>query len=124
MDALAGQRVEIDRQGGDERLTLTSGHLSDLTLVEDDTADELHVIVAHIPLDHVAAGHPAVLIDGLVALDGDAFTFCGEVAVVLRGRHGDGFIVLEAAGGLLHHGEGLRLDLVEDVLGSGIDFLL
>ena len=92
--------------------------------MKHDTADELHIIVAHIPLDHIATGHPLILIDGLVALNGDTLALGSQVAVVLRGRHGDGFVLLEAAGGLLHHGEGLRLYLVENVLSGGIDLLL
>ena len=124
VDAFSRQCVQIDGQGSDEGFTLTSGHLGDFTLVEHDTADELHVIMAHVPLNHVAAGHPAVLVDGFVSVDGDAFALSGQVAVVLRGRHGDGLVLLEAAGSLLHHGEGLRQYVVEDVLRGGVDLIL
>ena len=41
--ALAFQRVEVERQHGDQRFALTGFHLGDLSLVQDDAADELHV---------------------------------------------------------------------------------
>ena len=45
--ALAGERVEVGRQRGDERLALAGAHLGDLALVQRQAADELHVEVAH-----------------------------------------------------------------------------
>ena len=44
--ARAGERVEIDRQRGDQRLALAGLHLGDLALVQHHAADELHVEVA------------------------------------------------------------------------------
>ena len=38
-----GQRVEVQRRRGDERLALTRLHLGDVALVEDDAAHHLHV---------------------------------------------------------------------------------
>ena len=46
MDSAAGERVEIHRQGGDQRLALTGPHLGDLPLVQHHAADQLHVEVA------------------------------------------------------------------------------
>ena len=43
VDADAGERVEVERRGGDERLSLTGLHLGDVALVEDDAAHHLHV---------------------------------------------------------------------------------
>ena len=39
VDALAGQGVEVGREGGDEGLALTRPHLGDLALVEHHAAD-------------------------------------------------------------------------------------
>ena len=47
MDALAGQRVQIGGQGGDERLAFAGAHLGDLAVVQHDAADKLHVEMAH-----------------------------------------------------------------------------
>ena len=47
VDALAGQRVQVDRQRGDQRLPLAGLHLGDAAAVEHHAADELHVEVPH-----------------------------------------------------------------------------
>ena len=44
--ALAGERVEIDRQGRDQGLAFTGPHLGDGALVQHHAADELHVEMA------------------------------------------------------------------------------
>ncbi len=44
--AAAGQRVQVGRQGRDERLAFAGLHLGDLALVEHHAADELDVVVA------------------------------------------------------------------------------
>ncbi len=46
VDALAGERVEVDRQGRGEGLALTGLHLGDPAEVEGGAADELDVVVA------------------------------------------------------------------------------
>jgi acylphosphatase len=54
VDALAGQRVQVDGQGGDQGLAFAGLHFGDGAAVQDHAADELHVEVAHV--DHAAAG--------------------------------------------------------------------
>ena len=44
MDPAAGQRVQVERQRGDERLAFAGAHLGDLALVQDHPADQLDVI--------------------------------------------------------------------------------
>src|SRR6266446_2788553 len=46
VDALARERVEIEREAGDQSLAFASLHLRDLSLVEDDAAHQLLVEVA------------------------------------------------------------------------------
>ena len=46
MGSLACKCVEIEGEGGNERLSLASLHLRDLALVEDDAPGELHIEVA------------------------------------------------------------------------------
>ena len=48
VDALALQRVEVGRQRGDERLAFAGDHLGDVAAVQDDAADDLHVVVPHV----------------------------------------------------------------------------
>src|SRR5258708_7681642 len=66
MYSLAGQCIQVGRKCRYQGLTFTGGHLRDLSLVEHGTADQLHVIVYHVPGDHAAGGHPTVLIDGFI----------------------------------------------------------
>ena len=54
VDAVAGERVEIAGEGGDEGLAFAGLHFGDLALVQDHAADQLHVEVAH--LDGAPAG--------------------------------------------------------------------
>ena len=54
VNAVAGERVEVDRQRGDERLAFARSHFGDLAVVERHAADQLHVEVAH--LQHALAG--------------------------------------------------------------------
>ena len=46
MDAAAGERVEIDRQRGDQRLAFAGLHLGDAALMQHHAADQLHVEMA------------------------------------------------------------------------------
>ena len=46
MHALAGERVEIDRERRDQRLAFAGLHLGDAAFVQDHAADQLHVEMA------------------------------------------------------------------------------
>ena len=55
--AAAGQRVQIERQRGDECLALTGRHFGDAPAVQHDAADELHVVGNHVPGELVPGHH-------------------------------------------------------------------
>ncbi len=124
--ALAGERVQEHRQRRDEGLALTGRHLGDAAplllvglegSVQDDAADELHIVMDHVPGDFVAAGEPVVLPDGLVPFDmHEVAALRGEFLIELRSGHFDQFALLETAGGGFHDGESLGQDLVQDLL--------
>ena len=57
VDALALERVEIDGEGRDQGLALAGAHLGDLAAVEDDAADQLHVIMALAERAHRRLAH-------------------------------------------------------------------
>ena len=46
VDALLGERVEVDGERGDERLAFAGLHLGDVALVQHHAADQLHVEMA------------------------------------------------------------------------------
>jgi hypothetical protein len=58
MDALAGQRIEIDRQRGDQRLAFAGFHFGDVAFVQHHAADQLDVEMplAERPLGGLAHG--------------------------------------------------------------------
>ena len=56
VDALAGQRIEIDRQRRDQRLAFAGLHLGDIAFVQHHAADQLHV---EMPLAERALGRLA-----------------------------------------------------------------
>ncbi len=123
VDALAGQRIQEDGQRGYQRLAFARRHLGDLALVQHHAAEELHVVVDHVPLQIVAAGEPVGGVYGLVALDGDEILLGGQVAVEIVGRHHHGLVLCEAAGRILHDGERLGQDLVQLLLDLLVDAL-
>ena len=126
VDAIARQGVEEYGQGSDKRLTLTSGHLGNLTLVEHRTAEQLDVVVYHFPFQVIATCRPVVVIDGFVAIDGDEILtgVSSQFAVKVGGSH-DGLLVLgKATGGLFDNGENLGHSLVECFFVDVEHFLL
>ena len=70
------QGVEVHRQRCHKGLTFTGSHLRNRPAllfvvlhraVQHHATEQLHIIVHHVPRDLVAAGHPVVMIDRLVA---------------------------------------------------------
>ena len=57
MRAFAGQRIQVQRQGGDQRLTFARLHFGDLALVQHDAADHLHVEMAQADGAHRRFAH-------------------------------------------------------------------
>ena len=126
VDAISCQGIKEHGEGSDERLTFTGSHLGNLSLVQHDAAEELYVVVYHFPLQVIAAGRPVVVVDGLVAVDGDeVLARVGSQFAVEVGGCDDGLLVLgKAAGGILDDGKHLRHHLVEGVLVDVKHFLL
>ncbi len=130
MHAFAGEGVQEHGQRGNQGFTFTGGHFRNhaaLLLVgfdaaiEDNAADELDVIMHHVPGNLIAAGHPVVVPDGFVALDlHKVAALGGQEFIELGSRHLHGLVLGEAAGGALHNGVGLRQELVQDFLDGGI----
>ena len=108
VDAVAGEGVEVAREGGDEGFAFARLHLGDLALVEGHAADHLDVEVAH--ADDAAAG---------LANDGEGFGeelvedgfFGGDTGFVVRNAFdcsGDAGAKFSGLGGELLVGERLE----------------
>ena len=119
-----GEGVEKDGERGDKCLTLASGHLGNLALMEHDATKELHVVVNHVPLDLVTSGHPVVLVDGFVAVDTDEVVARGQITVEIGGGDSDLFLLNKAAGGVLDDGEDVGQYFIEHLLVLVGDLLL
>ena len=113
VDSVAGKCIEEHGERGDEGLSFTGGHLGDLSLVEDHAAEELDVVVDHVPFKVVSAGHPVVLVDSLVAFDAHEVVLGGQFTVEVVGGHYDLFVFGKAACCVLDDGERVRQGLVE-----------
>jgi hypothetical protein len=108
MHALAGQRVEVDRQGGDQGFAFAGFHLRDHAAVQHDAADQLDVEVALAQgalggLAHRGEGLDQEVVQGLALLQAGAeFRGPGAQLLVaqrleLRLQGGDGVdIALQA----------------------------
>ena len=90
VDALAFERIQVARQGGDQRLSFTGLHFGDFAFVKDHAADQLHVEMAHV--EDAAAGF---------ADDGEGF----DQEVVERGALSDSFFEFDGFGGQVDIGE-------------------
>ena len=135
MHTLVGEGVEEDGQGSDERLTFTGSHLGDGTAlllvvfdcsVEHDAAEELHVIVHHIPCDFVTTRHPMVVVESFVAINLDKVkTRVGsQVLVELGGGHFGGLVLGKTTGCRFDNREGLGEDIGQRDFVLLTDFLL
>ena len=99
MDSLACEGVQEHRQCCHEGLSLTRRHLRNLALVENDTSDELDVIVDHIPGLLVSSGNPVVFPERLVPVDLHEIVGHAHRAVKVIGSHLDNFVLSEPSGG-------------------------
>ena len=94
VDALAGERIQVGGQRGDQRLALAGLHLRDAAAVQHHAADQLDVEVPHV--QHPPAG---------LAYDGKGL----HQQVVHGGALGDPLLELERLGAQPFVGEGLDL---------------
>ena len=130
MDAFACQGIQEHGQGGHEGFPFAGGHFGHVPAVEGHAAEELHVVMDHVPRDFVSAGCPMVPVEGFVAVDRDeVLAFGGQLAVGVGGGHRDGLVLGETPRGVFNDGEDLGQDFVQHgfdgfvhVLFEAVDF--
>ena len=105
MHAVSGQGIEEYRQGGYQRLTFTCRHFGDFTFMQYHTAEQLYVIMYHIPYGIVSSCHPMVLVDGFVTFNAYEIFGCGKMAVKFGSCNHHFLIFGKTFGGFLHNGE-------------------
>ena len=113
VDALAFERIQVDGQGGDQRLAFTGLHFGDFAAVQHHAADQLDVEVAHVE------DAPAGFADYREGFDQQ---------VVEGGALGEFFLEFDGLGGEIDVGEclELRFEVVDggDDRPHGLDFAL
>ena len=111
MHALAREGIEEHRKGGDEGFSLSRRHFRDFSFVQHDTADQLDIVMHHVPGNLVAAGHPMIGIDRLIPVNRNKIRMLHAQVTVKSGRlHDDALILLEPARRTLHNGKRFRKD--------------
>ena len=115
VNTIAGQGIQEYRTGTNEGLTLTSSHLGNLALVQNNTTEELNVVVDHFPLEVIATCSPVIVVDSLVTIDGDevvGWVGC-QLTVEVVGCNHSLLVLCETASGILDDAESCRQNLVE-----------
>ena len=126
MYATACQCAEEDGAGGHQRLSFARCHFGNLSLCEHHAAEELYVVVYHIPQCVVASGHPMVVVDGFGAVLRNLHEILGQgqfLVIVCRGNF-QRFVFREASCRVLHDSEGLGQGFVKGLVEPFEDFLL
>ena len=95
MHAFSGKSIQKDRKRSHESLSLSGCHFRNLSLMEHDTSDKLHVIMHHIPGNLIASGHPVVIPKGIVPVNAHKILGRAEVTVKLRSLYPYHRILLE-----------------------------
>ncbi len=74
--------------------------------MQHDTANELYIVVYHVPFDFVTAGHPVVAVYGFVAFDAhEVLAGSGEVAVHVGCCYLDCFVGCKSGSCFAHCGK-------------------
>ena len=113
---LTRERVEEYRECRNQCLTLTGSHLGNLTQVENNTTEELYIIMNHIPLDVVTARSPMGRVDSLVALDIHKVLYGCKVSVKVVCSNLYSVALRETTSSILNNRKRLRENLLEDIL--------
>ena len=115
MYAIARQSIQEYRERSDQSLTLTGSHLGNFTLMQHDTADQLHIVVYHVPNDLITTGHPVIGINSFVAFDMYKIMVYRQAPVKIICRNLDSFILAESTRRLFHHSENFGKRFVETI---------
>ena len=106
--------VQEHRQGSHQSLTFTGCHFRNLTLVQNDTTEQLYIIVYHAPLHVVATRYPMVFPDSLVTFNPyEVLSHGSQLTVHIRCRYLQFLVLCEAPAGILYNRKGSRQYIVQ-----------
>ena len=95
---VSGQCVEEYREGSHQCFTFTGCHFRNLTFVQNDTTEQLNVVMNHVPYRIIATGIPVVLVDGLVAFNAYKVFGSSQMAVEFSRGYYDFFVFRKSFG--------------------------
>ncbi|OAV72462.1 hypothetical protein Barb7_03100 [Bacteroidales bacterium Barb7] len=104
MHPVSRQRIEENGQRGDQRLAFPRRHFGDLSLMQNNAAEQLHIVMHHVPRYLISAGRPPVAVNSLVAVDAHKVMLGCQIPVEIVRRDHRLLILLETAGSLFHNG--------------------
>ena len=118
VDAVSCQRIKENRERCNQSFTLTCGHLGDLSLMESDSSEDLHVVMNHFPFEVVASGSPVIMVNRFVTVDGDEVVcwIPSQFAVKIRCRNHGFFILCKPASRIFDNAESNGHYLVQGFL--------
>ena len=111
--AVSCQGVEEHRQGSNKCLSLTGSHFGNFPFVQNDTAEQLYIVVYHIPNGLVTACLPMVVVYGVVAVNLHKVELGSQLAVEVVCCNCDFFVFGKAACAVLYYGKSLGQSLVK-----------
>ena len=76
--------------------------------MQHNSADQLDIVMNHVPNDHIPAGAPLIFVQGLISLDRDVIPFGGQLPVKFGGRYLHHLIFGKTPGGIFHYGKSFR----------------
>ena len=116
VNPIAGECIKENREGRYQCLTFTCGHLGNFTLMQNDTTEELNIVVDHVPGYLVTPSCPMVLVECLVALNGNKIVSSCQFAVEIVGGNLNSFIFRKASCRFLYNRKHLRHNFIERIL--------
>ena len=124
MHALSGQGVQENRKRSDKGFSFAGRHFRYFPLMQGDSADELHVIMHHVPHYGIPACRPRIFPHGLVPLDMHEILLGTEFPVEVRGFYTYLTVLGESSCRRFHYGECIRKDFVQHRFYCIVDVLL
>ena len=116
MHAIPGKSIQKYRQSRDKSFSFTCRHFGNFALVQNDTAEQLDIIMNHVPCHLIASGYPVILIDGFISFDMYKIMSQCQFPVKRCSSHGDRFILSKTTGSIFYYRKYLGQYLIKNFL--------
>ena len=124
MHAVSGQCVQEYREGSYQCFTFTCCHFRNLTFVQNDTTEQLYIVMNHVPCHIVTTRYPVILVDGFIAFDTYKIFCSSQMAVEFSRSYYDFFVFCKSFGSCLDDRESYGQHFVQCFLVFFENFFL